>query len=301
LRNSPYLLLVAATFFWGGNFVVGHQVVAHIPPFTLAFLRWVTALLFVLPIYGPGIWTHRGTFLTRWKTVLFLAATGVAAFNTLVYAAVQYTTPINASLMNAATPIIIVLLSTMLLRERLNAIRIVGILISLCGVLWIVTRGSWESLVGLKFNQGDLWMLAAVATWGMYSIGVKKTSGTFPAGELFTVTVVVAVLLLLPLAAIEWLRGIRPHAVTWLDVSGVVYVGTFASIMSFSCWNRAVARIGPSRCASFLNLIPLFSALLAMGFTGQTILLYHGIGAVLIIGGVYLTSRMNHRSTETAS
>jgi drug/metabolite transporter (DMT)-like permease len=291
LRNSPYLLLVAATFFWGGNFVVGHQLVDEIPPLTLALLRWMTALLILLPLYGRNVWEKRALYAQRWKTVLFLALTGVAAFNTLVYAAVQYTTPINASLMNAATPIIIVLISVIALRERLNAIRVAGILVSLCGVFWIISRGSWDIFIGLSFNRGDLWMLVAVVTWGMYSVAVKKTAGAFPVSGLFTLTVMIAVAVLLPFAAAEWFNGMRPYDISPISVAGVLYIGIFASIISFTCWNRAVSMIGPSRCASFLNLIPLFSALLAMLLIGEMIQLYHSIGAALIIGGVYLTSR----------
>jgi drug/metabolite transporter (DMT)-like permease len=295
LRKSPYIWLVAAACFWGGNFVVGHELVNHIPPFTLAFLRWLTALIIIIPMFGRSVWKQRMLYVRHWKTVLFLAVTGVAAFNTLVYIAVQYTTPINASLMNAATPIIIVLLSSVILHERLTALSMVGIFVSLCGVLWIISHGSWHILVGLSFNHGDLWMVLAVIFWGLYSIAVKKTSGIFPGDGVFLVTVMIAVLILLPLSAMEWLNGNKPHHVTWLDISGVLYIGIFASIVSFKCWNYAVSKIGPSRSASYLNLIPLFSAVFAILFAQQMIHWYHGVGAVLIIGGVYVTSKAKQR------
>jgi drug/metabolite transporter (DMT)-like permease len=290
LQKSPYLLLIAATCFWGGNFVVGHELVKHIPPFTLAFLRWFTAFVVLLPLYGSSSWKQRHLYLRHWRTLLLLAITGVAAFNTLVYIAVQYTSSINASLMNAATPIVIVLLSSFILREKLTAWRVSGILVSLFGVLWMIARGSWHILISFSFNQGDLWMLLAVIAWGLYSITVKKTSSYLPRNGLFFLTVLIGVLILLPLSAIEWLYGDRPQHVTWSVVVGVMYLGVFASVVSFTCWNIAVTQIGPSRSASYLNLIPLFSAVFAILFTQQLIHSYHGVGAALIIGGVYLTS-----------
>jgi len=291
LKNSPYILLVIATFLWGGNFVVGSQLVAHIPPITLALLRWITALLILLPLYGRDVWDKRDIILRHWRAVCLLAVTGVFAFNTVVYIAVQHTTSINASLMNSATPIIIVMLSLIFLQERLTITRMLGIWISLIGVLWIISRGSIENILGLAFNRGDLWMLLAVTLWAIYSIIMKKYAGTLPTNELFAVTVLIAVLLLLPFSAVEWMVGNRPTAITLQDVGGVLYIGLFASLVAFYCWNRAVALIGPSRSAIFLNLIPLFSAILAILFTGESIHIYHGVGAILVIGGVYLTAR----------
>jgi len=288
---SPYLLLIVATLLWGGNFVVGAQLVRHIPPLTLSLLRWSVALAVVWPLFGADVWAHRKHYARHWKTVLALSLTGVAAFNSLVYVSVQYTTPVNASLMNAATPIMIVLLSLACLREPLTATRTAGIAISLCGVLWILSRGSWEAVASLSFNPGDLWMLAAIAAWAVYSILVKATSGLFPPNGAFAVTVLAAVALLLPCAAAEWAVGRRPTGVTWADGAGVLYIGVFASIAAFLSWNRAVSVLGPSRCASFLNLIPLFSAALAAAFASASVEPYHAFGAALVIGGITLASR----------
>lgn len=298
LNKYPLLLLLIATCLWGGNFVVGRELVTVIPPFTLAFLRWMTAFIVVLPLYGKSIVAERSLYLRRWKTVLFLAVTGVAAFNTLLYIAVQYTGSINASLMNSATPVFIMLLSAAFLKERLNALRLVGIAVSMAGVLWIITRGSWEALATLSFNRGDLWMVVAVAVWAMYSVGVKQWSGAFPSNGLLTVTIGISVLLLFPFALGEWLTGRTWEALTWGQISGVLYVGIFASIFAFNSWNQAVSLIGPARCSIYLNLIPLFSAIFATIFTSEAIHLYHIIGGFLVIGGIWVTSRLERRKRE---
>jgi drug/metabolite transporter (DMT)-like permease len=300
LWKSPYVLLVLAACFWGGNFVVGKALVAEVPPLMLALFRWSTALVFLAPSLGWSAWRQRNLFMQHWKSVVLLTIFGVAGFNTLLYIAVQYTSSINASLMNAATPIFIVLLSFFSLRERLSWLRATGIIISLIGVVWIVSRGSWQAIVNFTFNQGDLWMLLAVVFWALYSIGVKKVNGILPANELLTVTVALTVILLLPLSIIE--SSVREYstAFSWRVISGIIYVGTFASIVAFSCWNKAVSLIGPSRCAVFLNFIPLFSALFATVFAGEHIYLYHFIGAAFIIGGVFVnaksnTAQLNHK------
>jgi drug/metabolite transporter (DMT)-like permease len=292
LFKSNYLLLVLAACFWGGNFVVGKAMVSEIPPITLALLRWFVALLVVSPFFGKAVWKERRLYVKHWKTVVFLALVGVAGFNTLLYIAVQYTGSINASLMNAATPIIIVILSILFLRERFSAVRLIGILVSLGGVLWIVSRGSKETLLNLAFNKGDLWMLIAVILWAIYSIGVKKSIGIFPSTGIFTVTIWLTVILLLPLSLIELNVRETDMMFSWNLLIGLLYVGIFASVAAFTSWNLAVSRLGPSRCASFLNLIPLFSAIFATLFTDENVQIFHYIGAFLIICGVYITTKI---------
>jgi drug/metabolite transporter (DMT)-like permease len=290
--NSPYVLLLVATCLWGGNFVVGRALVSEIPPLTLAFIRWSIALLCIAPFWGGQAWKRREIYLQNWKMVLFLSLTGVAGFNTFVYIAVQYTDSINASLMNAATPIMIVLLSMLFLRESFSGLRGFGIVISLVGVLWIIGHGSWTTIVSLSFNRGDLWMLLAVFLWAMYSIGVRKTAGKFLANEMLLITVALSVIVLIPCSIMELTVTQRTVNGSWNTLAGVFYLGLFASLVAFSCWNKAVALIGPARCASFLNFIPLFSAIFATLFTGEHIQLYHVIGALLILSGVYVTTRI---------
>lgn len=296
--KSPYILLIIATSLWGGNFVVGKMVVSDVPPFTLACLRWVTALVAVVPFFGREWWRHRQLFLKHWPFVLCLAVTGVASFNTLVYVSVQYTSAINASLVNATSPVVMVLLSPLLLRERFSFTRGIGVFITLIGVLWIISRGSLGILLDLSFNRGDLWMMLAVLLWALYSIGIKKSADRFPANALFMATMFLAILLLVPLSAVEiWLRG-EGIRVTGMTVGSVLYVGLFASLVAFSCWNKAVSLLGPSRCAGFLSLIPLFSALFATFFAGEAVQSFHLVGAVGIIIGLYMTTIERPRSRK---
>jgi drug/metabolite transporter (DMT)-like permease len=289
--RSPYVLLLLATFLWGGNFVVGKVLVADIPPILLATLRWLIALIVITPLYAREAWTHRARFLEKWKTVTFLSLTGVAGFNTLVYIAVQYTSSINAAVMNAATPILMILVSWIMLRERISSKILPAIGLSMLGVLWMITRGSWEILVGLSFNKGDLWMVAAILCWALYSVGMKKSAKLFPSHALFFYTILLSVVLLIPLSMAEyWIREPMLHSSVGIWM-GLLYIGVFASLFAFSAWNQSIALIGPARCAGFLNLIPLFSTIFATTFTGESIHAYHFIGALLILTGIYAANR----------
>lgn len=290
IRRSPYILLVLATCIWGGNFVAGKALVLHIPPITLAALRWGIAFLCLLPFYGKQAWGLRAQFLRNWKILLFLSATGVAGFNTLTYVAVQFTGSINASLMNSATPIIVVILTWLVMRERFAWSALPGILISMAGVSWIISRGSLSALLHLSFNKGDLLMLIAVLCWGLYSVGMKKVGGRFPSSPLLLAQVAMAMVMLIPLSLIEW--AVKSPQIAWNSglFSGLIYIGLFASIVAFLSWNRAIELVGPQRCAGFLNFIPMFSAIFATAFTGESLKLYHLLGAIGIVAGVYLTN-----------
>lgn len=301
LQRSPYLLLMLATCIWGGNFVAGKALVEHIPPITLAALRWGIAFLLLLPFFGKQTWRLRAEFLRNWKMLLFLSATGVAGFNTLTYVAVQYTGSINASLMNSATPIIVVILTWLVMREKLAWTAMPGILISMAGVSWIISRGSLSALLHLSFNKGDLLMLTAVLCWALYSVGMKKVAGRFPSSPLLLAQVVVALLMLIPLSLTE--VAVKSPHIAWNSalISGLIYIGLFASIIAFLSWNRAIEIVGPQRCAGFLNFIPMFSAIFATAFTGESLRMYHLLGAILIVAGVYITNyAMKKRQTKTA-
>ncbi|SFL80844.1 Permease of the drug/metabolite transporter (DMT) superfamily [Paenibacillus sp. 1_12] len=297
--RSPYVLLVLATCLWGGNFVVGKVLVADIPPILLATLRWCIALIVITPIYGKDAWTHRALFFEKWKMLTFLSLTGVAGFNTLVYMAVQYTSSINAAVMNAATPILIIMVSWVMLRESISLKTIPGIGLSMLGVLWMITRGSWDVLVNLSFNQGDLWMLAAILCWALYSVGMRRSAKQVPAHALFVYTIIISVALLIPLSIVEVML-VKPVLHISLGMgSGIVYIGVFASLIAFSAWNQSIAMIGPARCAGFLNLIPLFSTIFATAFTGERIHIYHFAGAALILTGIYAANRMLKLNSPT--
>lgn len=298
--QSPYLLLILATCLWAGNFVVGRALVTQVPPITLSFYRWVLAGFVLFPFVIRSIWIHRQLWVKYWRIVLIQSATGIAGFNTLLYIAVQYTTSINAVIVNMATPIVIVLLSFLFLKERIRLFHIIGIILSSIGVLWIASRGSLDTLFSLQLNIGDLWMLAAVLSWAIYSILVKKTSPLFPPYASFGLTIILAVLLLLPFYRLELRAGLD---MVWNTgtITGLLYISLLSSIVAFMSWNLAVGAVGPARASNFIYLMPFFSAIFATLFLGEIIEIYHLAGGLFILAGVYFATRKQKTKQENVA
>lgn len=299
-KIPPYLLLLLATILWGGNFVIGKAVADNVPPFTLAFLRWCVALVVFLPIVWKPLKRDFKQIMQHYKIVLVLGLTGVAAFNTLVYIGVHYTTSINASLMNMLTPVFIYLLSFIFLKERLTRFQFIGTAISFIGVMLIISHGSIQSLLHFAFNKGDFIVIIAVMLWSVYSLLVKQYAKQLPGQSTFFVSIVVGTLILLPFFLYE--QQTMTSTIDWnaLALFAVGYTGVFASIVAFLSWNTGVVRYGANRAGIYLNFIPVFAAIFAVFFLDETLFWSQIIGGVFVIAGVYTTSLQLSKQT-TAS
>ncbi|MER1988974.1 MAG: DMT family transporter [Solibacillus isronensis] len=290
MKFPPQLLLILATLLWGGNFVIGRAVSGDIPPITLAFLRWIVAFLVFFPIAyqrtkkeWPSLRQHLGA-------VIVLALTGVAAFNTLVYIGLHYTTSINASLMNSSTPIIIYILSFIFLKEHLTKFQLLGTFLSLAGVLFIISGGSLQSLLSFSFNKGDLIVVVAVVCWSVYSLLIKKYAGKLPGYSTFLVTIAFGAIMLLPFAVYEQLTS--SQAIVWnaSTIGAIIYVGIIASIVAFLSWNTGVVSLGANKAGIYLNFIPLFATIFAVLFLNEQLLLAQIIGGIAVIAGVFISA-----------
>jgi drug/metabolite transporter (DMT)-like permease len=289
-KIPPYVLLLLATILWGGNFVIGKAVADNVPPFTLAFLRWCVALVVFLPIVWKPLKRDFKQIMKHYKIALVLGLTGVAAFNTLVYIGVHYTTSINASLMNMLTPVFIYLLSFIFLKERLTRFQLIGTAVSFIGVMLIISHGSLQSLLHFTFNKGDVIVIIAVILWSIYSLLVKQYAKQLPGQSTFFVSIVVGTLILLPFFLYE--QQTMTTAIDWnaLALFAVGYTGIFASIVAFLSWNTGVVRYGANRAGIYLNFIPVFAAIFAVIFLNETLFWSQIIGGIFVIAGVYTTS-----------
>ncbi|MFD1706763.1 DMT family transporter [Siminovitchia sediminis] len=290
--SSPYLWLILATMFWGGNFAVGRALVHDVPPFTMSFIRWFIALLILLPFVWKEYHTAKELMIKQWKIIGILSLTGIAAFNSLSYVAVQYTTSINASLVNGLAPGLIILMSFIFLKERMLKIQLTGVIISLIGVLWIVTQGSIHTFMTLAFNNGDLIMLFGVLAWVIYSIYMKAAAAGLPKMALFISTIFVGLIILAPFAAWEFYRDPAPLQLGMPQVISLLYLGIFPSILSFVLWNKALLMLGPSKASVFLNFTLLFATIFSILFLHEKLLVSQVIGGILMILGVVLTANI---------
>jgi len=283
----PYLLLVLATLFWSGNFVLGRAVSARIPPIGMAFWRWALALAVLLPFSLPHLRGQGAAILRSWKTLLPLGILGIGSFNTLVYIGLHETTATNAILLNSACPAFILAISFLLRSQMATPRQCVGIAVSLLGVVTIVARGSFSALLSLSFNRGDLWVLTAVLCWAFYTILLKaRPEGIHPLA-LLAVLMGIGVACLAPLYAWEISRGSRvvPDAAT---IGSLLYLALLPSLAAYVFWNQAVAEIGANRAGAFLHLMPAFGSLLAVLLLGEAFRYFHGAGIALILLGVTL-------------
>lgn len=293
LKNMKYwLLLVLATLFWAGNYVFGKYVVTEISPIWITFSRWILALFVLLPIaivVEKPSW-HR--VIKAWKPLLLLGVLGIIGYNLMLYSALGYTSPTNAALISALNPGLIVLFSVLLLKESLSKVQIIGLFISLFGALIILTRGDLLGIFQTSYNRGDLLMIGAVIVWTFYSIIGKRLS--IPPITATAISTLFAMMVLAPFAFWE---GFHFLEVSKISVYGILYMFLFSSVCSFVFWNISVKKIGASQAGIFLNLIPVFTALISL-VLGETIRPEQVVGGVLVFIGVYLTSGMLTNSME---
>lgn len=286
--NAP-LLLTLTTLFWAGNMIVGRWIAGQVPPVTLAFLRWTGATALI----APFAWRH---LVDAWPTIrahlpllTVLGVAGSGLFNTLQYIALVHTTTTSAGIIYASGPVLIMLMSCAINGERISALQVAGIMVSLAGVLTVITHGDIANLAGWDLNLGDLLMLAAVSIWAFYTALLTKRPAMNPIA-FAAVTFAIAALLNLPLSVIELARGATLH-LTPATTLAVLYTAVFPSLVSYLFYNRGVEIAGPSKAGAYINLVPLFAAVMAMIFLGERPGLYHAIGFALILAGVALATR----------
>lgn len=283
-------LAVLATIIWSGNFVVARGVIKQIPPVGLAFYRWATASLILLP-FAWKRFTEQKQLLLQHKWYLFWTAlTGVTLFNTFVYIAGHHSPAINLALIGTTTsPVFSIILAAIFLKEPIKPLRIVGLLLCITGIAYLISQGSWERLKTFHFSAGDGWILIGALSFAIYNIFVRrKPAAIHPLNFLFTVFSL-GTLLLLPFYLIE-LSHAAPVQWSANLLLIILYLGAGASVLAFLCWNMAIARLGAARTALFGNLIPIFSILEAVWLLNEQFTLVHVIGGILVIAGVLIAN-----------
>jgi drug/metabolite transporter (DMT)-like permease len=289
LLDQPYLLLSLTSLFWAGNTVLGRFIVGHVPPITLAFIRWGGAFVVLLPFAArhlardwPEIRKHAGL-------MLLLALTGISAYNTMAYYGLQYTTAINGLLLQSIGPLCVALWTFALFGDRLTLRQAGGICVSLTGVIVIICRGSLTALIGINFNQGDLWFIVALLVYGFYTAMLRKRPPMHALSFLAAIMGLGA-LLLAPAAAAEIATG---HT-TVLDRESLlsfIYICIFPSLLGYLFLNRGIELIGANRAAPFMHLSPVFGSVMAIVFLGEQFQLYHAIGYGLVFSGITVATR----------
>ena len=288
---KAYIMLVCASLFWAGNFMVGkYAFLTEIPPLSLVFYRWLLVWFILIPFTFKEIIKYKNTIFNNLPLLFFLGLTSVGLFNSFTYLSLIHTQVINASLFNTAIPAIIILLCFLFKIEKTNKFQILGLIISVCGILAIITKLKIDILLSLNFNKGDLIMIGGVLTWGVYSTLLKKKQFNLPLLTLVHVICTLGLISVFPQFLFEFSNGQIIKFDTNL-IYILIFLALFPSIGSYYCWAGAVSVIGANRAGISLSLIPLFSSIMAILIYGEKFQFFHLIGATLIILGLFLSNK----------
>lgn len=289
LFDQPYLLLSLTSLFWAGNTVLGRFIAGHVPPITLAFIRWSGAFAILLPFAArhlirdwPIIRKHAGL-------MALLALTGFSAYNTMAYYGLQYTTAINGLLLQSIGPLFVALWSFVLFRDRLTLRQAGGICVSLTGVVVIICRGSLEVLLNIAFNRGDMWFVVALLIYAFYAAMLRTRPLMHPLSFL-AFGMGGGALMLVPAAVLELASG-KAFVLDAESVASFVFICIFPSLLGYLFLNRGIELIGANRSAPFIHLVPVFGSVLAIVLLGERFELYHAIGYALVFAGITIATR----------
>ncbi len=294
LTPRTVFLLTLPPLLWAGNSIVGRLVHDQLPPVLLNFLRWALAAAILLPLAGPvfgraaGMWRY-------WKQYALLGLLGIGLYNTLQYMALQTSTPINVTLVASGMPVWMMLTGWLFFGVPVGRRQVAGAVLSIAGVLLVLARGEWEHLLALRLVAGDLFMILATIAWSLYSWLLTRAREPAAlradwAGFLLA-QVAFGVLWSGGFALGEQALGAMPVEWSWTLATALAYVAVGPGVIAFRCWGEGVQAAGPSVGAFFVNLTPLFTAVLSAAFLGEAPHGYHVAAFALIVGGIVVSAR----------
>jgi len=291
LRSHPYLLLVLAPLFWGGNIVAGKLAVDHIDPYLLLVGRWLGATLIVLTIGIPHIRRDWSKIRPALPILSLYGILGFATFNILMYKSAYFTAGVNASIEQAAIPVVVLLANFMVFRVRAKLLQVIGLLLTVAGVIWVATHGEPQRILALDVNIGDGMVLIACILYAAYSLTLKyRPDIHWLSFILVTATAALVTSLVFVLAiggGFEKLITEIPQT-TLLGWGCVLYVMIFPSIVAQLCYARGVELVGPNRASIFINLLPVFGTILSVLILGESFETYHVVASALVVAGIML-------------
>lgn len=286
-----YALLTLAALFWTGNWVVGRMLADLVPPSALTFWRWAIALALLLPFVGPRLWVARSLLVREWRPIVALGLLGGGLHNVLQYWGLDYTLATNGAILNATTPVLIIVLGTLLFRDPFPRRAAAGAFIALAGTLALITRLDYAMLASVGPNRGDLLIFVSMVMLSGYTVGLRRRpSGLDP----FSFLACFAIVALVPVGigyAIEHAAGLR-IVLNPTSIGGMLYIAVFPALLAYLFWDIGVRAVGAARAGVFMYLMPVFGSALGMALLGERFALYHAVGMGLIFAGVAIATRV---------
>ncbi|SBS25029.1 putative inner membrane transporter yiJE [Marinomonas aquimarina] len=288
-----FVYLLLPILFWSGNYVLGRLTVSDgIDPYTISFFRWSIACLLILPFAYPKIVADWALVRKHWPMLLLFALLGICNYNLFLYIGLTSTTVTNAVLLNSIMPVMILITARLLLGTKTSTLQNTGILISTLGAFVIVSRGSLDTFLHLTISSGDLWIITAAISWAIYSVLLTKRP-TMNILSFFAVTAMLGTCIQFPLFLL--FSSTEVTTLTGANWGAIIYMGIFASIGAFICWNIGVHKLGAATAGHFVHLLPVFSIFLSVLFLGEQIESFHGVGILLIFTGIATATILNQR------
>ncbi|ENU18603.1 hypothetical protein F994_02925 [Acinetobacter bohemicus ANC 3994] len=279
-------LPLLAVLIWSMNVAVTRYVVDYISPVSISFYRWFVAFLILTPFMLTKVWRERQLVLQHWKQLAVLGAFGMVLYQGLGYSAAHYTTATNMGIINAFIPVFTIFVAMFMLKDIPNRFAVVGSLLSFLGLIYVMAQGDLLSLIQSGGHLGDAMMVLAVFFYAFYSVFLKKWKLQIPL--LISLYVQIFFALLYHLPFVLWL-GL--DAIDQQNVASVLYAGIFPSLIAPLVWMLAVQMIGPNRTSIFMNLMPVFTAIIANIWLAEAWTVYHSLGGVIILLGILLAQK----------
>lgn len=287
-------LLTLPPLLWAGNAVVGRLVNQMVPPVTLNFLRWALAFLILLPLAAPVL-RPSSALWPSWRRFAVLGLLGVGCYNALQYLALKTSTPLNVTLVAASVPVWMLGVGALLFGQRVSGRQIGGAVLSIAGVLVVLSRGQWQLLAQVRLVPGDFYVLLATAAWAVYSWLLIKPGDPPEIRGDWAAFLMAQLVFGLGWSALfaggEWALEGAHIQWGWPLAAALAYVAIFPAVVAYRCWGLGVQRVGPSIAGFFSNLTPLFAAVMSAAFLGELPHVYHAIAFALIVGGIVVSSR----------
>jgi len=288
LIGYGYLSAIIATIFWSGNFTVARGLIDNIPPVSLAYWRWLVAVIVLTPFAIKPLISDWPVIKNNMLYICITSILGVSLFNTLIYIASHTTTAINLSLIAITFPIFIILLSRILYHELLTVNKGIGVFLVTIGIATLITKGDFSALKNIDFAKGDLWMLLAAITFAIYSLMLKKKPQQLGTRSFQLITFSIGLLFLVPFYIWESsTTDFQIHTISNTTFYSIIYIGIFASLASYILWGKAVEKIGPTKSSMIYYSLPIFSGFLSYLFLGESIESIHLLSMFLIAAGIF--------------
>lgn len=295
-KYRGYLLALAATVIWSGNFIVARGLKDNIPPVSLSVFRWGTAALVLLPFAWKGLVADWPMVRKQLKLLIPISFLGISVFNTLLYMAAHHTSAVNMSLIAISGPLFVALLNKFIFREKFGALRSTGFVVVIAGLLLLITKGDLSALTSLRFSKGDLLMAGGAFLFSFYTVLLKLKNPGIRSGSILLFTFLAGTIMLLPFWGVEIYYYEPEMHFDGKTLGQIAYIGIGASLLSYYCWNNAVELIGSTNTSAVYNLLPLFSAIAAAVFLGEKLLPVQAISGIVILVGLFLITRVRKPS-----